>query len=219
MDSTESTVFEEAVLPQLHERVGVGLIALLDELAHGMAVVGFDARVLHANQVALREIGAARILVVRDRALQAIDASDCKALHLAMASAKLGKRSLITLGKAAAGGALEMTVLPLKPDAGSARPASVALVFARACLCDPLMLSSFSRKHALTGAEEQVLGLLCQGCSAPAIAAQLKVAVSTVRSHVRSVCAKTSSSGVRELVNRVAVLPPLAPAVWGRPLH
>ncbi|MBA2674357.1 helix-turn-helix transcriptional regulator [Ramlibacter sp.] len=213
MDSTESTVFEGAVLPQLQERVGLGLVALLDELAHGMAVVGFDGRMLHANQVALREIGAGRIITLRDRTLQAIEASDGKALHFAMASAKLGKRSLITLGKAAAGGALEMTVLPLKPDAGS------ALVFARACLCDPLMLSSFSRKHALTGAEEQVLGLLCQGCSAPAIAAQLKVAVSTVRSHVRSVCAKTNSSGVRALVNRVAVLPPLAPAVWGRPLH
>lgn len=219
MDSTESTVFKGAVLAQLHERVGLGLVALLDELAHGMAIVAFDGRVLHANQVALREIGAARIIALRDRTLQAIEASDGKALHLAMAGAKLGKRSLITLGKTAAGGALEMTVLPLKPDVGSAPPASAALVFARACLCDPLMLSSFSRKHGLTGAEEQVLGLLCQGCSAPTIASQLKVAVSTVRSHVRSVCAKTNSSGVRALVNRVAVLPPLAPAVWGRPLH
>lgn len=219
MDGTESTVFEQAVLLQSHERVGLGLVALLDELAHGMAVVGFDARVLHANQAALREIAAARILMVRDRALQAVDAGDGKALHLALTSAKLGKRSLVTLGKAAAGGALEVTVLPLKPDAGATLPVSAALVFARACLCDPLMLSSFSRKHVLTGAEEQVLGLLCQGCSAPMIAAQLKVAVSTVRSHVRSVCAKTNSSGVRELVNRVAVLPPLAPAVWGRPLH
>jgi len=35
--------------------------------------------------------------------------------------------------------------------------------------------------------------------------------VSTIRSHVRSLCAKTGSSGVRELVNRVAVLPPVAP--------
>lgn len=41
---------------------------------------------------------------------------------------------------------------------------------------------------------------------------QMKVAVSTVRSHVRSLCAKTSTRGVRQLVNLVAALPPLAPA-------
>jgi DNA-binding CsgD family transcriptional regulator len=219
MDATESTAFREAASPELHERVGHGLVALLDELAHGMLVIGFEGRLLHANQAALREIGSARVLIVRDRELQAVEDADSKVLHLALAAAKLGKRNLITLGKPAASTALALTVLPLKPDSASARATCAALVFARALLCDPLMLSSFSRKHCLTGAEEHVLGLLCQGHSAPDIAAQLKVAVSTVRSHVRSVCAKTSSNGVRELVNRVAVLPPLAPAVWGRPLH
>jgi DNA-binding CsgD family transcriptional regulator len=47
---------------------------------------------------------------------------------------------------------------------------------------------------------------------------QLKVAVSTVRSHVRSLCAKTHSNGVRALVGRVAVLPPLGTAVHD-PVH
>lgn len=64
-----------------------------------------------------------------------------------------------------------------------------------------------------------MLGILCQGYSAPQIAEQLSVAVSTVRSHVRSLCAKTRSSGVRELVNRVAVLPPVAPAFHHEPMH
>jgi DNA-binding NarL/FixJ family response regulator len=39
-----------------------------------------------------------------------------------------------------------------------------------------------------------VLAILCQGYSAPEIAVQLNVAVSTVRSHVRSLCAKTQST-------------------------
>ena len=47
----------------------------------------------------------------------------------------------------------------------------------------------------------------------------MKVAVSTVRSHVRSLCAKTQSSGVRELINRVAVLPPVAPSVMHEQMH
>lgn len=206
-------------MPEMHERIGAGLAALLDELAHGMVVIGSERRLLHANQAALRELGSGRVLTVRDRQVLAVDDADSNALHLAVAGARLGKRCLITLGKQSDGTDLALTVLPLKLDTAAARAATIALVFARAALCDPLMLASFSRKHSLTGAEEQVLGLLCQGHSAPEIAVQLKVAVSTVRSHVRSVCAKTSSSGVRELVNRVAVLPPLAPVVWGRPVH
>jgi DNA-binding CsgD family transcriptional regulator len=81
------------------------------------------------------------------------------------------------------------------------------------------MLCFFARSHGLTATEEHVLGILCHGFSAPQIAQQLNVAVSTVRSHVRSLCAKTRSSGVRELVNRVAVLPPLAPPFWHEPMH
>jgi DNA-binding CsgD family transcriptional regulator len=81
------------------------------------------------------------------------------------------------------------------------------------------MLCFFARNHGLTAMEEQVLGLLAQGYSAPEAARQLDVAVSTVRSHVRSLCAKTSAGSVRELVNRVALLPPVAPAFLHEPMH
>jgi DNA-binding CsgD family transcriptional regulator len=82
-------------------------------------------------------------------------------------------------------------------------------LFAQESVCEALMLCFFARSHALTATEEHVLGILCQGFSAPQIAAQMKVAVSTIRSHMRSFCTKTHSSGVRQLVNRVAVLPRL----------
>jgi DNA-binding CsgD family transcriptional regulator len=92
-------------------------------------------------------------------------------------------------------------------------------MFARASVCESLMLCFFARSYGLTVTEEHVLGILCQGYSAPEVAEQLKVAVSTVRSHVRSLCAKTRSSGVRELVNRVAVLPPVAPTLRREVIH
>jgi DNA-binding CsgD family transcriptional regulator len=43
--------------------------------------------------------------------------------------------------------------------------------------------------------------------------------VSTIRSHVRSICAKTRASGVREIVRRVAVLPPVVPAFPHHAVH
>ena len=93
------------------------------------------------------------------------------------------------------------------------------LLFAKPAVCEPVTLSLFSRNHRLTKTEEHVLGILCLGYSTPEIAVHMNVAVSTVRSHVRSLCAKTGSCGVRGLVNLVAVLPPVASSQRSSPVH
>jgi DNA-binding CsgD family transcriptional regulator len=194
----------------------MGLAALIDELAHGTVVMTLEGRLLHANHAGTHEMARARTLTVRQGLVQACDADSERSLHVAVLRAADGKRSLVQL-QAADGPALQVAVLPLKSRSGE--PACVALLFARNAVCDSLMLGFFARSHALTPMEEQVLGILCEGCSAPQIARQLDVAVSTVRSHIRSVCAKTRCSSVRELVGRVAVLPPVAPAFHQEPVH
>jgi DNA-binding CsgD family transcriptional regulator len=108
--------------------------------------------------------------------------------------------------------------VPLRTTVARVSPA-IALILSRASVCDALMLCFFARSHGLTPAEEQVLGILCQGYSAPEVAVRLHVAVSTVRSHVRSLCTKTHSNGVRALVGQVAVLPPLGAVQLQDPLH
>jgi DNA-binding CsgD family transcriptional regulator len=202
--------------PELHEGLGAGLALLMDELAHGVLVVNPEGRLLHANHAARQELARRQGLLLQDQQLQAHDADQARLLAEALAKAVDGKRSLITLavGRDAR---LSIAVLPLSTP-GLGRPARIALVLARATVCESLMLCFFARNHGLTGAEEQVLGFLCQGYTAPETARQLKVAVSTVRSHVRSLCAKTGSSGMRELVTRVAVLPPVSP-VWQEAFH
>jgi DNA-binding CsgD family transcriptional regulator len=188
---------------------GTGLAALMDELAHATLVVALDGRVLHANQAARHELARGRIVGLHEGNLQACRA-DCDAeLHLAIGRAAEGKRSLLQL-EATDGPGVSVAILPLKPQAGE--PARVAILFARPVVCDPLMLCFFARRHGLTPTEQLVLGFLSEGLSAPQIARQMKVAVSTVRSHVRSLSAKTRAGGVRELVGRLAVLPPVAPA-------
>lgn len=196
---------------------GSGLALLMDELAYGVLVTSLDHQVLHANQAARNELSRRRVLGVRDQLLHTCMPEDGKTLQEALAKVAQGKRSLIALS-AEGGFTLTMAVLPLKADDPSAR-VRAAFMFSRASVCDSLMLCFFARSHSLTATEENVLGILCQGYSAPQVAAQLKVAVSTVRSHVRSLCAKTRSSGVRELVNRVAVLPPVAPTLRNEVMH
>ena len=124
----------------------------------------------------------------------------------ASSTCRLRRARRLTLGDRAA----ETTPCQVRPGRLAVRP--------RLGL-RPLDAVLFRPQPRATATEEQVLGILCQGFSAPQIAAQMKVAVSTVRSHVRSLCIKTRSSGVRELVSRIAVLPPVAPPFWHEPMH
>jgi len=218
MDMLANGAMPARVLPTGGEAaLGAILALLLDELAYGALVTSIDGKLLHANHAARHELARRRTLFVRGDVLQACAPEGMRTLVDALALAAQGKRSLIEIA-ATQGQGITLAVLPLKSDAlGSA--ARVALLLARASVCESLMLCFFARAHGLTAAEEHVLGILCQGLSAPQAARQLNVAVSTVRSHVRSLCAKTRCSGVREVVNQVAVLPPVAPAFRRGPMH
>lgn len=197
------------------EDVGAGLALLMDELAHGVVIISLQGKVVHASQAARHELARRNLPLPAGNLLGALNPQDARRLQEALTKVCSGKRSLVSL-QAGPGPGLTVAVLPLGGP-GQARHA--ALMFSRVSVCESLMLCFFARGHGLTSTEEHVLGILCQGYSAPQVAAQMNVAVSTVRSHVRSLCAKTRSSGVRELVNRVAVLPPVAPAPWKHPLH
>lgn len=197
--------------------LGWGLAFLMDELVHGVVIVTVEGRLLHVNHAARHELGRGRALGTQNDVLRPCMSESASTLANALAKAAEGKRSLIELASAQGPG-LTLAVLPLRSEAAGG-PARAALLFARASVCESLMLCFFARSHGLTATEEHVLGVLCQGFSAPQIARQMNVAVSTVRSHVRSLCAKTRSSGVRQLINRVAMLPPVAPTSWHEPMH
>lgn len=211
MNTLLTAGFLDASLPQDATRPHAGpdvLSLLVDVLGHGVIVVGEHGQIIHANRAARTELNRHRVLNRVGGEVHAMTPADCKTLQNALGKAVAGKRSLINVS--GAGLTLTLAVVPLKPDA-DAWDARIALLFARAEVCESGMFGFFARSYGLTQTEEQVLAILCRGLSTPEIAVQLKVAVSTVRSHVRSLCAKTGSSGVRELVNRVAVLPPVAP--------
>ncbi|MDO8388221.1 MAG: helix-turn-helix transcriptional regulator [Polaromonas sp.] len=194
--------------PGLPESSPDVLSVLIDVLAHGLVVLGEHGQLVHANQIARVELNRGRVLCKAGDEVQAVSPADNKTLQVALTRAGAGKRSLISVS--GGGLSLMLAVVPLKPEADSWK-SRVALLFSRAEVCESGMFGFFARSYGLTQTEEQVLTILCRGLSTPEIALQMKVAVSTVRSHVRSLCAKTGSSGVRELVNRVAVLPPVAP--------
>jgi len=189
---------------------------LMDELAFGLVVLGANARVLLCNQAARDELDRCRVLGEREHHLYARTQEGSKQLRFALDEVQRGQRSLLHLVN---DGAMVSLVASPPPAEYEAAQATAILLFAKPAVCEPISLALFCRCHKLTKTEEHVLGILCLGYSTPEIATQMSVAVSTVRSHVRSLCAKTGTSGVRSLVNLVAVLPPVAAGQRLAPVH
>jgi DNA-binding CsgD family transcriptional regulator len=88
-------------------------------------------------------------------------------------------------------------------------------VLGKRSVCEQLSVQGYARAVSLTPAETRVLELLCNGVQPTAIAVQQGVAVSTVRTQIGSIRAKTGANSIRELVRQVAVLPPLVGALRG----
>lgn len=179
---------------------------LFEEISHGMLVITPQRRVLHSNRAARDEMAQHGVLYVRQDELQTLSPIDGKLMQGAIERASGGIRSLVKLS--GSGITLTLSAIPLQQQQ-STPCEQIALFFERRAICDSGMFVFFARSHSLTCTEEQVLNLLCRSMTTPDIALALDVAVSTVRSHVRSLCIKTGAKGARELVNRIATLPPV----------
>jgi len=151
---------------------------------------------------------------------------DTELLRLALERTKSGLRDFLCLGDAGQDAAV--AVLPLgaqhppaelrlRTTLGSAVPESYALlVFAKQHLCDDSTMALFARERGLTSAEGQVLAQVCKGLRPAQIATHHGVRISTVRTQLRSIRLKTCSETIRELVQKVSVLPPMARQLPGQ---
>ena len=104
--------------------------------------------------------------------------------------------------------------MPTAAAVGAAVPQFALLAFAKQQLCDNTTITLFARERGLTGAEGQVLAQVCKGLRPQEIATRQGVQISTVRTQLRAIRHKTASDSVRELIEKVSVLPPLA---WQMP--
>jgi DNA-binding CsgD family transcriptional regulator len=115
------------------------------------------------------------------------------------------------------GGAVRarLSIVPLPAWAGEASPSATLLVLAKHQVCGALAVQGYSRAHKLSPGEEQVLAGLCDGLSPAELAEDHGVAISTVRSQIANIRAKTRTGNIRDLIQQVAVLPPLVGALRG----
>ncbi len=190
-----------------HEPLPLGrlLARALDELDYGILLLDAGGAVLHANHRARRMLGADQPLQLLGEQLRARDPRDVAPLYDALhAAAGRGLRKLLQLGS----GPARMLAALVPVDTGVA-----ALMLARDHVCEDLSIECFARSHGLTAAETRVLAALARGERPSAIAAACGVKLSTVRTQIGSIRAKTGAESITVLVRRVAALPPMVGAL------
>lgn len=183
------------------------LATALDEIDYGLLVVDSAARLRclnHAAQVALQD-DPTPLRVVAGH-LDTDDARESRQLVDAIRNAT-GRGLRCQLRLARAGKTLALSVVPMPARAD--QPATALVILAKQHLCEALSIQAFAAAHRLTSSETRVLAALTRGDAPAAIATRRNVAISTVRSQIGSIRAKTGATSIRELLRTVSVLPPL----------
>jgi DNA-binding CsgD family transcriptional regulator len=186
------------------------LMHMLDEIDYGMLLVDARSQLSYMNHAARLELDGRHPLQAVDNTLRTLRPQDTQPLSDAMAAAQRGLRRLVTLGEGAH--RVCVSVVPLQAGTVEGSPVTL-LVLGKRQMCEQLSVQGFARSVSLTPAETRVLERLCGGVRPSEIAQQAGVKVSTVRTQIGSIRAKTGAASIRELVRQVAVLPPLVGAL------
>lgn len=183
---------------------------LLDELDYGLLLVDASGRILHANHLARHELSSRLAMCAQGDDLAAIVPSQAGPLERATQRACEGKRVLIELGLADARLVVAFTPLAHPMD-GIAQTA--LLICGKRQPCQALSLRGFAQLHGLTRAEEEVLRQVCAGAKPKAVAHALGIGLATVRTQIMSIRRRTGAKSMTEVIQRMAALPPLVPAL------
>jgi len=184
--------------------------AMVDEVDYPMLLVTCDMQLLHANKAARRCLDDRQTFGLTDGELQLRCGPDQTAVARGVdAACTRGLRGFVHI-KQGRGGCDAVAIVPQR---GRGDAAAALLMLGRTGLCEELSMHAYARNHCLTASEARVLEALCSGHSAPAIARSHGVAVSTVRTQLNSLRAKTGAKDIGDLLRKMAVLPPLVNAL------
>ncbi len=186
------------------------LRCVIEHVDYGLALIDIDTHRLRlANTPALLAMsGEGRTrsgLSLAGGSVQAAQQADERSFEHSMTLARSGVRDLLNLGTGN-----NRTTVAVVPLGGPGDDCEALLIFAKRRLCDPSALALYARACDLTAAESTVLAAVSDGLRPHEVADQHGVQVSTIRSQLLSIRQKTRSSSIRELLQTVSLLPPMA---------
>ncbi len=204
-------------------RLSAAIAATLDHLNHGIAVVDADLRVHHANRQLQGLCRRADGLLIRNGALAASEASGALQLHGALARAlSSAADTTVRLWRLPPKRPLSILMRPLvivEPSAPDSQPAeppfaapwqpaagpqhATPLVLLLVGMPDRVAVPPATRlreAYRLTASEAAVAQRLLQGCDIHAVARLSNISITTARTHLRSLLAKTETHRQSELM-------------------
>lgn len=186
------------------------LLRAFDEIDYGMLLLDAQGRILHANHLARHELAQRQILRACSGSLVGSTTEHSERIQQALDGALRGQRRLVLVREGERDLSLAFTPLthPLEDDVPT-----VLVLLSRQNACDNLAVRMYARALGLSPTEETVLLALCRGLDIQDIARENGVAVSTVRSQVKTLREKAGAPSVRRLLQRVNSLPPVVPAL------
>lgn len=191
------------------------MAAVLDRLPLGIFLVDASARLEFANRCANEILDQGAPLALVDQCLRTGRADETRTLHRLIsealrASEESSPARALVIREAAGESALSVLILSVQSlQYESQRP--LAAVFAAAPeFWQSLNPETLHDLYGLTEAESRLVDRLCAGRSLQEAADELAVSTNTVRTHLRSVFAKTNTSRqsdlLREVITGVAYL-------------
>lgn len=182
--------------------------SILDELDYPVLLVDTELHLQHGNRIARTLLARRDPFVIEAGLLQLRSEGQQVQLRRAVdAAVERGRRSLLST-RVDRNSQPTLAVLPTGQGSKLA-----LLVLAKPTLCQGLTLQAYAREHGLTEGEREVLGALCAGHSPEEISQQRQVALSTVRTQIGAIRAKTGARDIGALVRGMAMLPPLVHAL------
>lgn len=186
------------------------LLRVFDEIDYGLLLLDTQGRILHANHLARHELAQRRILRACSGNLMGSTQEHSERIQQSLEAAGRGQRRLLLMREGDRD--LSMVFTPLSHPLEDDSP-TVLVMLSRQNACDNLAVRMFARSLGLSPTEELVMLALCRGLDVQEIATENGVAVSTVRSQVKTLREKAGAPSVRRLLQRVNSLPPVVPAL------
>lgn len=190
----------------------------LDGLSVGVVLVDQHAEIVHANRAASEMLSRTGPLAAVSGRLRTVDAEQTSRLRGAIASAAESETELgaegISMALPGCNGTIATAhVLPLAN--GHLRPylepnASAAVFVASSTLKSGSDMAGFAESFDLSAAECRVAERLMRGLTIDESAAELRIARTTIKTHLARIFSKTGTSRQSELISLIrSVIPPV----------
>lgn len=183
------------------------LAGVLDELDYGVMLLNAAGGLVHANDAACMLLERADVFSLVDAYPLPTDANQRRRWR-ALLEACAGKERRMDIFVSSRA-SLSVAVVPIAAASGIAEPATMLATFGRQRTCEPISLNAFARAHRLSATETRVLASLAAGHSPTRIADEHSVAISTVRTQIKQILAKTGGESIRDLLRQTSTLAPM----------